>query len=83
MGFGADHGAAAEDPPEQMPHPAVLIAAAFHETYERLAPRHGYLTRDVSRVPWADVPPNNKDLMVATVAALLHLDVIRQGENRP
>lgn len=46
------------------------IAKLFHETYERLAPQFGYKTRDASAVPWADVPENNRALMIATVAAL-------------
>ena len=45
--------------PEQM-------AQAFHEAYEELAPQFGYKTREASAVPWADVPENNKALMIAT-----------------
>lgn len=41
------------------------IAQAFHEAYERLAPTFGYKTRDASAVPWIDVPPANKALMIA------------------
>lgn len=41
------------------------VAAAFHETYERLAPSFGYDTRQASAVPWEDVPEPNKSLMVA------------------
>jgi len=41
------------------------LAQLFHETYERLAPEHGYETRKASAVPWADVPDNNKALMIA------------------
>lgn len=47
------------------------IAQAFHETYERLAGEFNYTTRKASAVPWADVPENNKNLMVAVVAELL------------
>lgn len=46
------------------------IARLFHETYERLAPDHGYTTRRESAVPWEDVPERNRSLMVATVVAL-------------
>lgn len=53
------------------PEDAERVARAFHETYERLAPQHGYETRKASAVPWADVPENNKSLMIAVVADLL------------
>lgn len=56
---------------------AVTIAQCFHEEYERLAPTFGYKTRDSSAVPWADVPEDNKLLMIATVEALLQRGVIR------
>lgn len=55
---------------------AVEIARAFHEAYERLAPDHGYQTRERSAVPWDDVPADNKRLMVATVRSLLRGGVI-------
>ena len=41
------------------------LAQLFHETYERLAPEYGYETRKESAKPWADVPENNKRLMIA------------------
>lgn len=44
------------------------IARRFHEAYERLAPEHGYKTRDATAVPWDQVPDNNRALMIATVA---------------
>lgn len=53
------------------------VARKFHEAYEELAPSHGYETREASRVPWEDVPANNKGLMVAVVARLLETGVIR------
>lgn len=53
------------------------IASAFHEAYERLAPRYGYKTRDASAVPWADVPDANKRLMRAVARDLLDKGVIR------
>lgn len=62
--------------PEQLYTPAKL-AKLFHETYERLAPEHGYKTRAESAVPWDDVPENNKALMIATCHKLLeHLDQV-------
>lgn len=58
---------------------AQQIAAAFHEAYERLAPQHGYETREASAKPWADVPENNRQLMAATVTDLLGRGVITAG----
>lgn len=58
---------------------AERIAAAFHSTYERLAPANGYETRPDSAVPWADVPASNKALMIATVEALLANHTIKPG----
>ena len=56
---------------------AEQIAQAFHEAYERLAPAHGYETREASAKPWADVPEQNKGLMIAVVAELIDQGVIR------
>lgn len=47
------------------------IARRFHETYEMLAPEHGYKTRDESAVPWEDIPKPNKELMIHVVKSLL------------
>ena len=52
------------------------IAAAFHEAYERLAPEHGYETREESAVPWEQVPEQNRALMEAVVADLLKQGII-------
>ena len=50
---------------------AKQLAQQFHETYERLAPEFGYKTREASAVPWADVPEQNKKLMVAVAKAII------------
>lgn len=55
------------------PETAEAIARAFHENYERLAPEYDYKTREASAVPWADVPEQNRQLMVATVSATFGL----------
>ena len=55
------------------------IAQEFHETYERLAPDHGYETRKSSAVPWENVPEQNKNLMIAVVSNLLSRNIIRRG----
>jgi hypothetical protein len=52
------------------------IARHFHETYERLAPSHGWETQARSRKTWADVPMENKELMIAVVQELLDHSVI-------
>lgn len=44
---------------------AEILAKRFHELYEELAPTFDYKTRRASRVEWKDVPPNNKNLMIA------------------
>ena len=44
---------------------AEQLAEKFHNTYERLAPEHGYETRKESAGAWEDVPENNKRLMIA------------------
>ncbi|MBV9291583.1 MAG: hypothetical protein JO222_03970 [Frankiales bacterium] len=58
------------------------IARAFHEAYERLAPMFGYATRVETRVPWADVPAANRELMVAVVFDLRRRHVIDAGDIR-
>lgn len=50
---------------------AEQLAQAFHEAYERLAPEHGYKTRDATAVPWRLVPGDNKRLMIAVAEELL------------
>lgn len=50
---------------------AERIAQRFHEEYERLAPEHGYETREASAKPWKDVPDQNKYLMIHVVQSLL------------
>jgi hypothetical protein len=58
-------------------HQASMLAQQFHETYERLAPQHGYKTRKASAVPWRDVPEQNRNLMVAVCAHLIETGVVR------
>lgn len=48
-----------------------MIAEWFHETYERLAPDHGYTPREETSVPWEDVPEPNKSLMIAVASEVL------------
>ena len=57
---------------------AERIAAAFHEAYERLAPAHGYQTREASAKPWDQVPEQNRQLMVAVVAELLERGIVTE-----
>ncbi len=54
---------------------AEYLAKNFHKYYEKLAPEFGYATREASAKPWADVPAQNKRLMVAVAEKLLE-DVV-------
>lgn len=47
------------------------LAKLFHGTYERLAPRFGYRTREQSAKHWDHVPAVNRELMVAVCAEIL------------
>lgn len=67
-----DNSTAPQDPAER-------IAREQHETYERLAPEHGYQTRARSAVPFDQVPPDNRGLMIATARDLLRRGVIIPG----
>jgi hypothetical protein len=55
---------------------AEALAVQFHTLYERKAPSHGYNTRERSRVPWGEVPDDNKMLMIDVCATLLAEGVI-------
>ena len=50
---------------------AEQLAKLFHEVYEELAPKFNYETRKASAKPWADVPENNKKLMIAVAERIL------------
>lgn len=56
---------------------AEIVAKAFHEKYEELAPDHGYETREDSRKPWDEVPEQNKGLMIAVVDELINDGIIK------
>jgi hypothetical protein len=60
------------------------VAQAFHEAYESFAPMFGYSTRLESAKPWAQVPQANRDLMVATVRAVMieKYDLLRPEAER-
>jgi len=55
---------------------AERVARQFHEAYEDLAPSFGYETREASRKPWADVPEQNRNLMIAVVQRLKNTGVV-------
>jgi hypothetical protein len=59
------------------------LAKLFHETYERLAPQFGYETRKESAKAWADVPPNNRRLMLAVCAELSTFFAPAQAQEPP
>jgi hypothetical protein len=50
---------------------AEAVARKFHETYERLAPKFNYTTREESATPWEQVPLNNRSLMTAVAEQML------------
>lgn len=61
-------------------HPASeQIARAFHHNYEKLAPAHGYETREESATVWEELPEANRLLMLSTAHELLTLGVIEPG----
>lgn len=62
---------------------ADIIAAAFHATYEQLAPNFGYETKLESRKSWGEVPEQNRALMRATVQRLLDDGLISTVKGRP
>lgn len=61
------------------------LARLFHETYERLAPEHGYETRKDSRTSWEQVPETNKGLMIAVADHILdklELDSLQEDSRK-
>lgn len=46
----------------------IVAARLFHERYEALAPVYGYRTRPESAKPWAGLPENLQNLMMAVTA---------------
>lgn len=56
---------------------ASIIAKEFHETYELFAPAINWQTQEKSRVPWEDLPWENRSLMMVVVLELLARGVIR------
>jgi len=65
---------------------AEQVAKLFHETYERLAPAFGYVTRKSSRLKWDSVPQKNRALMVAVsqtvLNALLEAESAEKSDNK-
>lgn len=68
---------AEEDAADREEIVADIVAAAFHDHYERLAPQFGYETREDSRKAWGDVPEQNRALMRATVRSLMAANLIQ------
>ena len=44
-------------------------AKAGHDEYERIAPEYGYKTRAESAVPWDDLTPVMKEMMIRSFKA--------------
>jgi hypothetical protein len=59
---------------------AEWIAKWFHYYYEDFAPSFGYETRKASKVPWPEVPEQNRKLMICVVETLMQGGIIRVGE---
>jgi hypothetical protein len=56
------------------------LARLFHQRYEELAPRFGWQTQESTRAkPWGEVPAHNRELMLATIEALLDEGAIEVG----
>jgi hypothetical protein len=47
------------------------LAQFIHEQYERLAPAFGYETRNISKLPFDEIPENNRKLMIAVSILVL------------
>jgi hypothetical protein len=47
------------------------LARVFHRHYEEQAPVHGWDTQERSRVPWEEVPQENRMTMIATCRAVI------------
>jgi hypothetical protein len=64
-----------------MDHPSQIveqIARRLHEQFERLAPEHGWQSRQAG-VPYEQLPENSRRLQAATVEALLADGTIEVG----
>ena len=60
-----------------------VIAQRFHEVYEQLAPSYGWKTQPESRVSWDELPPSQRELMVATVKRVLDESALRPSLATP
>jgi hypothetical protein len=50
--------------PTRLAAPAETLAILIHDTYEALAPEHDWQTQVETRTDWANVPENNRNLMI-------------------
>lgn len=57
------------------------IAGRFHEEYEHLAKLYGWTTQEASQVKWADLPVNQRALMIHVIGNLEAMGVIVAGPN--
>ena len=55
----------------------IAVAMAFHNVYEDLAVDYSWNTQQDCKVPWEGLPANNRHLMVATIAKLVHHGIIK------
>lgn len=73
--------ALAWEPMYEDPEPFISIAAHFHDEYEAAAAQKGWATQERSRVAFDELPPENREAMVATVRALFERKLIAPGAN--
>jgi hypothetical protein len=69
------------EPKFEEPEPFISIAAHFHDEYEAAAEKAGWATQERSRVAFDELPPENRETMVATVGALFARKLIAPGTN--
>ena len=51
-------------------HVRARVAEAFHDEYESLAVAYGWETQEASRKSWAELPVNQRQLMVHVIGNL-------------
>ena len=55
------------------------LAKKFHDTYERLSIEYGWKTQEQCQVNFADLPKENRELMIAVVSEVCS-DLLKDSE---
>ena len=58
------------------------LARLFHEVYEAQAPMFGYETKPETRCQWADMPEDNKRLMISVCTRIIGVLKVRTALER-